>query len=200
MALTTPLDLQQAHVLGSQNEQGQAEPTRETAAAASAYRCPHRCPATDCATLGGSGGRPTWSAEGASQTQTHCPCSPLSTHCSSSPPNLQACCHRGGLLHPNILGRRKKGGWTGQLWSLTKDQPNSDHPHPWPGHSHSSPSARSSPAAGKCKSGGLLPNHLRWERLRCMWLRSTRNFSLSLKVYQSYNSSWSGIFSSQCLY
>jgi len=70
MALTAPRDLQQAHVLGRQDQQGQAEPKREMAAAASAYRCPHRCPAAGCAKLGGSGEHPTWSAEGASQTQT----------------------------------------------------------------------------------------------------------------------------------
>lgn len=115
---------------------------------------------------------------------------------------LQTCkpCHQGGLLHPGILGRREKGGWTGQLWSITKDQSNSHHPHPCLGHSHSSLSARSSPAAGKCKSGGLLPNCLRHERLRCMCLCSTRNFSSPLKVCQSYSSSWSGTFSSQYLY
>lgn len=40
------------------------------AAAASAYCCPYRCPAADCAKLGGSGKHPTWCGEGASHTQT----------------------------------------------------------------------------------------------------------------------------------
>lgn len=70
MALTSPLDLQQAHALGRYDEQGQAKPTRETAVATSAYPCPDRSPTSDCARLGGSGEHPTWTAEGASQTQT----------------------------------------------------------------------------------------------------------------------------------
>lgn len=106
MALTTTLDVQQAHALGRQHKQGQAEPMRETAASTSGYRCPSRCPTADCAKLGGSGEHPTWSAEGMSQTQTTAHPFLLQKAAAAG---LQTCCHQGGLLNPSILGKKTKG-------------------------------------------------------------------------------------------
>lgn len=160
-------------MLGRQDEQGQAEPTRELATATSAYCCPHGCPAADRAKLGGSGEHPTRSAEGVSQNTDHCPSSALQQAAAAA---LQAC-------KPASSKHLRKRRRTGQLWSLAKepsvnkDQPNCDHPHPGPGPSCSSLLAHSSPDAGKYKSGGLLPTHPQQERLRCMWLHSTRNCS-----------------------
>lgn len=104
-ALTPTLHLQQAHALGRQDKQGQAEPMRETAVATSAYCCPHRCPAADCIKLGGSGEHPTWSAEDVSQMQTTAYTFLLQQAAAAG---LQTCCHQGGLLHPSILGRKEK--------------------------------------------------------------------------------------------
>lgn len=70
ISLTIPLAPQQVHVLGRQDEQGQAEPMRETAAATWVQRCAHRHPAADCDKLGGSGACPTWCVKGDRHTQT----------------------------------------------------------------------------------------------------------------------------------
>lgn len=70
ISLTTLLAPQQVHAPGRWDEQGQAEPMRETAAATHAQR-----PAAACDKLGGSGQCPTLCVKGEGHTQTVPNCS-----------------------------------------------------------------------------------------------------------------------------
>lgn len=126
ISLTTPLAPQQLHALGRQDEQGQAEPMRETAAATCVQCCAHRHPAADCDKLGGSGACPAWCVKGERHTQTLPICSVQQQL--SKPACLLPAGKPATSQHP-WKERRGEGGWTGQSCSIPKGQPNSDHSH-----------------------------------------------------------------------
>lgn len=80
ISLTTLLAPQRVHALGRWDEERQAEPMRETAAASRVQCCAHRHPAADCDKLGASGQGPYLVCEG---RDTHRLCHLL---CPAAPP------------------------------------------------------------------------------------------------------------------
>lgn len=175
ISLTTPLAPQQLHALGRQDEQGRAEPMRETAAATCVQCCAHRHPAADCDKLGGSGACPAWCVKGERDTNRLCPFA-LS---SSSSPNLHVCCQQGSLPRPSILGRRGEEREDGQ---------GSLGPSPrvsqtvtiltLAGTQTQQPFCSQQCSAWKTQvQRWTAPIQLGWERLRFTWLCSTGDSS-----------------------